>query len=164
MVGSWWLLTSLFENGGKRSGQVVVWCLAIPWCCVHDGKRQQIAVLTFDTLKKLYSFCFTVLQDKQIIPTLFLGYAKSKGPTSLVWWVDQLLKTLLNHQFWNGPRYWTRVHSAGPGRPPLWLAQEWFPRTPGCIYLPPWWFGRSFVTSALAKNRRFFWHCLLNDD
>ena len=82
----------LFENGGRSSGQVLVCCLTIPWCCVHDGKRQQIAVLTFDTLSKLYSFCFTVLQDKQIIPTLFLGYAKSKGPTSLVWWVDQFLK------------------------------------------------------------------------
>ena len=38
------------ENGGKSSGQVVVCCFTIPWCCVHDGKRQQIAVLTFDTL------------------------------------------------------------------------------------------------------------------
>ena len=43
------------------------------------------------------------------------------------------------------------------------MAQEWFPRTPGSLFLPPWWFG-SFVTSALAKNRRIFWHCLLNDD
>ena len=38
------------ENGGKSSGEVVVCCFTIPWCCVHDGKRQQIAVWTFDTL------------------------------------------------------------------------------------------------------------------
>ena len=72
-------------------------------------------------------------------------------------------KTLLNHWFWNGPRYWARVHSAGPGRPPLWLAKEWFPRTLGSLFLPPWGFG-IFVTSALVKNQRRFWHCLLYDD